>query len=117
MSHTVMHDAARTSPIGDLKQFRDEYEDRKIDTRDIFHYVCGLLHHPGYREKYADNLKRELPRIPFAPDFAPFSKAGDKLAKLHLDYEELDPRGLKWIETPDVPLSYLVEKMKLAKDK
>src|SRR5258708_11804198 len=24
------------------------------------------LHHPGYREKFADNLKRELPRIPIA---------------------------------------------------
>ena len=24
-----------------------------------------MLHHPGYRERYAANLKRELPRIPF----------------------------------------------------
>ena len=35
------------------------------------------LHHPGYREKFADNLKRELPRIPFAPDFRAFAKAGE----------------------------------------
>src|SRR5205807_5702732 len=39
------------------------------------------------------------------------------LAKLHLDYEQLKEWPLKWIETPDVPLSYRVEKMKLAKDK
>src|SRR5208283_3146894 len=82
-----------------------------------FHYVCGILHHPGYRSKFADNLKRELPRIPFAPDFRAFAKAGEELAKLHLDYEKLEPWKLKWIETPSEPLSYGVEKMKLSKDK
>ena len=40
-----------------------------ISKGDIFYYVYGVLHHPGYREKYADNLKRELPRIPYAVDF------------------------------------------------
>jgi predicted helicase len=44
-------------------------------------------------------------------------KAGEKLAKLHREYEQLDPYALKWIETPDVPLSYRVEKMKLERDK
>ena len=75
------------------------------------------LDDPGYREKYADNLKRELPRIPYAADFAAFSKAGERLAKLHLDYEQVKEWPLKWVETPDVPLSYAIEKMKLAKDK
>ena len=71
-----------------------------------------------YRQKYADNLKRELPRIPFAPDFRPFAKAGEKLAKLHLDYEKLKPWDLDFIETPGLPLSYQVEdKMRLSKDK
>jgi predicted helicase len=74
-----------------LKKFRDRYKDKKIDKWAIFHYVYGLLHHPGYREKFADNLKRELPRIPFAPDFRAFADAGEKLAKLHLDYERLKP--------------------------
>lgn len=76
-----------------------------------------MLHHPGYRERFAENLKRELPRIPLAPDFRAFAKAGEKLARLHLDYEDLKPWPLDWIETPDVPLSYEVEKMRLAKDK
>jgi predicted helicase len=84
---------------------------------DIFYYVYGLLHHAGYREKFADNLKRELPRIPLAPDFAAFSSAGQELARLHLEYESLDEWPLEWIETPGVPLSYRVEKMKLSKDK
>ncbi len=101
-----------------LKQFREHYEDKKIKKWDIFYYVYGLLHHPGYREKFADNLKRELPRIPFAPDFWAFAKAGKELAKLHLDYEKLTPHKLKWIETEDVPLSYKVEdKMRLSNDK
>lgn len=77
-----------------------------------------MLHHPGYRSKFADNLKRELPRIPFAPDFRAFAKAGKELARLHLDYEKLEPYELKFIETPGVPLSYRVEdKMRLSQDK
>ena len=76
------------------------------------------MHHGGYRQKYADNLKRELPRIPFAPEFRPYAKAGEKLAKLHLDYEQLKPWDLELIETPGLPLSYRVEdKMRLSKDK
>jgi len=51
--------------------------------------VYGILHHPGYREKFADNLKRELPRIPYAPDFWAFAVAGKRLAELHLDYEKI----------------------------
>src|SRR6266404_4687938 len=100
-----------------LAQFREHYKDKKIDKWAIFHYVYGLLHHPGYRQKYADNLKRELPRIPFAPDFRPFSTAGEKLAKLHLDYEKLKPWDLDFIETPGLPLSYAIEdKMRLSND-
>jgi predicted helicase len=69
------------------------------------------------RCRYADNFKRELPRIPFAPDFQAFRDAGRNLAELHLDYEKIAPWELEWIESPGVPLSYRVEKMKLAKDK
>jgi predicted helicase len=101
-----------------LKQFRDHYKDHQIDKWAIFHYVYGLLHHPGYREKFADNLKRELPRIPFAPDFRAFAEAGKRLAGLHLDYEKLEPWELEFQETPGEPLSYRVEdKMRLSKDK
>ena len=30
----------------------------------IFHYVYAVLHEPASREKYAQNLKREFPRVP-----------------------------------------------------
>ena len=83
----------------------------------LFRAIDGLLHHPGYRTNFADNLKRELPGIPFAPHFRAFAKAGKQLAELHLNYEELEPYSLKYVETKGVPLSYVVEKMKLSKDK
>ena len=100
-----------------LGQFRSHYDDRQITKWSIFHYVYGLLHHPEYRARYAANLKRELPRIPFAPDFWSLARAGEKLAGLHLDYEKRPEYPLKRIETPDLPLDWRVEKMKLSKDK
>ena len=100
-----------------LQHFHDHYGDTTITKWDVFYYVYGLLHHPGYREKFADNLKRELPRIPFAPDFQAFASAGKQLVRLHLEYEDLEPYDLQWIESDDVPLSYRVERMKLSKDK
>ena len=82
-----------------LEHFRKHYKDKKITKWDIFYYVYGVLHHPEYRAKYAENLKRELPRIPLAKDFWGFSKAGKELARLHIDYEKLEPWPLKFIET------------------
>jgi predicted helicase len=101
-----------------LQQFRTRYKSDKITKWDLFHYVYGILHHPGYRVRFADNLKRDLPRIPFAPDFRAFADAGRQLANLHLNYETLDPFPLTFLETPEVPLSYAVtDKMKLSADK
>ncbi len=100
-----------------LDQFRTHFNQKKITKWDVFYYIYGLLHHAGYREKFADNLKRELPRIPLAADFKAFSTAGQKLAALHLEYETLEPWPLDWVEAAGVPLSYHVEKMKLNKDK
>ena len=48
-----------------LEQFRSHYGDPFITKWDIFHYVYAVLHHPEYRQRYAANLRRELPRIPF----------------------------------------------------
>ena len=101
-----------------LEKLRSHYDDPSITKWDTFYYVYGVLHHRGYREKFAENLKRELPRVPFAPDFRAFADAGRELARLHLDYEKLDPYPLKFIETSDLPLSYRVEdKMRLNKTK
>jgi predicted helicase len=75
------------------------------------------LHHPLYRERYAANLKRELPRIPFAPDFRDFAEIGKRLAEIHVNYEQQPEYPLEKIETAGVPLDWRVEKMKLSKDK
>ena len=100
-----------------LEQFRWHYEDDTITKWDIFYYVYGLLHHPDYRDRYQDNLKRELPHIPFTPDFWGFAKAGQRLSEIHVGYEDMPEYPLTFIETPDIPLDWCVEKMELSKDK
>ena len=100
-----------------LGHFRKHYDGKKITKWDIFYCVYGVLHHPEYRTKYAENLKRELPRIPLLKDFWGFARAGKELARLHIEYEKLEPYKLKFLENKAVPLSYRVkDKMRLAKD-
>ena len=70
-----------------LGTFRTHYDDRTITKDAIFDYVYGVLHAPGYRERFANDLSKELPRIPFATDFHAFAAAGRALAALHLGYE------------------------------
>ncbi len=115
-------DAHQCFPLSHLKdpavaQFRQHYSQDSISKEDVFHYIYALLHHPQYRERYAANLKRELPRIPFASDFAAFAVAGKELARLHVEYESLKPWPLEFIENKDVPYSERVTKMKLSADK
>jgi predicted helicase len=100
-----------------ITPFRQHYSQDSITREDVFHYIYALLHHPEYRERYAANLKRELPRIPFAPDFTAFARAGKELARLHVEYESLKPWSLEFIENKDVPYSERVTKMKLSADK
>ena len=64
----------------------------KVQKEDIFYYVYGILHSKSYRETFSADLKKMLPRIPLISDyekFWAFSKAGRKLAELHLDYEQV----------------------------
>ena len=82
-------DDARRENITDvtLKEYKEHYGYKEITKLDVFYYVYGMLHHQQYRKKYANNLSRELPHIPMAPDFWGFSKIGKKLADLHLSWE------------------------------
>ena len=75
-------------------------EDQAITKDAIFAYCYAVLHDPLYREKYALNLKREFPRIPFYPDFAQWVAWGEALLKLHIDYEKVKPTKLTRIDTP-----------------
>ncbi len=104
-----------------LGQFRARYG-ADVTKQDIFHYVYALLHHPTYRERYAENLKRDLPRIPYVPDaetFRAFVAAGARLADLHLHYETAPEYQLDWQQAEGATYKSLfhVQQMKLTKDK
>jgi predicted helicase len=67
---------------------------KNVSKEDIFYYVYGFLHSPIYRETFANDLKKMLPRLPLLEDikdFWAFSQAGRKLAELHLNYETVAP--------------------------
>ena len=70
-----------------LLAFQEHYSDNTITKDDIFDYVYGVLHAPSYREQFANDLSKMIPRIPYAPDFRAFAEAGKALADLHLNYE------------------------------
>lgn len=75
-----------------LKEVRSRFGGSKAITKEhIFYYVYGLLHSKQYRERFADDLKKSLPRIPIVDnvqDFMSFYKTGKELADLHLNYEQ-----------------------------
>jgi len=148
-----------------LEQFRVRYGGPSITKWDIFHYVYAVLHHPEYRERYAANLRRELPRIPLVgatpphdchsepasageePAVSPgtaekqippsgrndkkgegresselavfrkFVKAGQRLAEIHVQYEQQPEYPLTKTEKAGEKLDYRVTKMRLSKDK
>jgi predicted helicase len=112
-----------------LAQFRVRYADPSITKWDIFHYIYAVLHHPEYRERYAANLRRELPRIPFAsvPSvssvvkdlevFRTLAKAGQRLAEIHVHYEQQPEYPLTKKEKEGEKLDWRVTKMRLTKDK
>lgn len=74
---------------------------QRINKEAIFHYVYAALHDPLYREKYATNLKRECPRIPFYKDFWQWAEWGKELMDLHIGYESVAPANLRRSDLPD----------------
>jgi len=94
-ANTTESEYTRRDAITDdaLKHFQDAYPNCELTKEDIFYYIYGLLHSEEYRERYADNLTKQLPRIPRVKTFEAFkafSDAGRKLADLHLNYETVD---------------------------
>ena len=113
-----------------LKEVRSRYGGAKNITKEhIFYYVYGLLHSEEYRIRFADDLRKSLPRIPIVEkveDFMAFYKAGKALAELHLNYEEVEPCPGVTVEESGIKQDeyayYTVEKMRFpsgvkAKDK
>lgn len=120
---SIATDGQRQDALTDegLAHFQAAYLGERITKEDIFFYVYGLLHSSDYRERYAENLSKELPRIPCvktAADFWGFSKAGRKLADLHVNYETVEKYPLQ-IEGGGLLLTdadHRVEKMKYGKN-
>jgi predicted helicase len=104
-----------------LAHFQAAYHGEKLTKEDLFYYVYGLLHSLDYRERYADNLGKELPHIPrvkTAQDFWAFSKAGRSLADFHLNYETVEPYPVEVVTSGTLSdAAYRVEKMRYGKAK
>ncbi|WBB48505.1 DEAD/DEAH box helicase [Verrucosispora sp. WMMA2044] len=101
-----------------LAVYRRSYGDPAITKDDIFYYTYGLLHSPEYRERFAADLKKTLPRIPKVADFRSFAKAGRKLADLHIGYEQVKPhQGVVETIAGDASTTPLDELFRVAKMK
>lgn len=108
-----------------LAYFRKTYgQSYAITKEDLFYYMYGMLHSEEYRSKYADNLSKQLPRIPTVRTieaFLRFSEAGRALAELHVDYEKVELYRPLEINVGSRTLSdltaddYYVTKMKFSK--
>ncbi len=88
-----------------LREYQREYGSQ-VTKDGIFFYVYGLLHLPEYRERYAADLKKQLPRIPMVPGrerFEAFAAAGHKLSDLHIGYERADPYPVTEVLSPSAP--------------
>ena len=102
-----------------LEHFQQPYgnEGISINKNDLFYYIYGILHSPEYREKYANNLSKELPRIPRVASFeqfCAFKDAGRKLANLHVNYEK-QPEYKDVLITGDESGNWHVDQMKWGK--
>ena len=101
-----------------LARARAAYGDL-VSKADIFYYVYGFLHMPGYRAKFSAELKKSLPRIILvdsAADFWALSRAGRALADIHLNYETQEPTaGVRIIGDEDG--DFRVKKMRFNQER
>ena len=115
-------DAIRPEAVEHFKAAYPE-EAAAIDVDAVFYYIYGILHSPDYRATYANNLQKELPRIPRVAtyaEFKAFSDAGRALAQLHVGYEAVEPyAGCTFSYAKGVSsdnMDYRVEKLKYGKN-
>lgn len=120
--HSVSNGGALKDAItvSGLTHFQKAYVGETLTREDVFYYVYGILHSPDYRTRFAENLSKEVPRIPCvkqAADFWAFSQAGRALAELHLNYETVQPYPLNIQHNGQLTdADYRVEKMRYGKN-
>ncbi|HIV55584.1 MAG TPA: DEAD/DEAH box helicase family protein [Candidatus Anaerobiospirillum stercoravium] len=116
-------DAIRPEAVEHFKNAYPE-EAASIDVDAVFYYIYGILHSPDYRATYANNLQKELPRIPRVAtyaEFKAFEDAGRALSQLHVGYETVEPYAgctLKYAKGKSSDnMDYRVDKLKYGKIK
>lgn len=128
LSHEPDHKASRGMRDAlteeGLAHFRSTYSCANISEEDVFYYTYGILHSEDYRSRFADNLLKELPRIPCVRginNFRAFVEAGRKLGDLHAGYESVEPYAvtltqgdLRLANISDPKSFYRVEQMRFA---
>jgi predicted helicase len=85
-------------------------KNKTFGPEDIFNYIYAIFHAPIYRQRYAEFLKIDFPRVPLTANAALFWELvikGDKLVKYHLMKET----GTE-ISTYPIPGSDIVEQVK-----
>ncbi|MFM2025045.1 MAG: hypothetical protein RLZZ56_1058 [Actinomycetota bacterium] len=91
---------------------------QEVSKEQIFYYVYAILNHPEYKELFAADLKRQLPRIPISKEFLKFSTLGKTLFELHINYESPRQSTVSVENTykgSDLSENYRVEKMSYGK--
>ena len=90
-------------------------EKKTFGPEDIFNYIYAVFHSPQYRQRYAEFLKIDFPRVPLTSNqelFWELVKKGDRLVQLHL----MKATG-KEISSYPVAGSNLVEQVKYDENK
>ncbi|ANK63766.1 helicase (plasmid) [Loigolactobacillus backii] len=115
----ALFESKESELLGNVQQVTNisEYAQRmfNLSTDDMFYYVYAVLNSPAYKEKYANNLNKELARIPKLKDADEYVRIGKELIDLHLNYENQNP--LDSVEVVESTSNYTVKKMKFKKVK
>ena len=81
-----------------LREFREHYGDDAIGAEALFAYTYAILHDPVYRERYAVDLPKESPELPFYEDFWDWAASGQELLDLHTGFKTMEPWGLERVD-------------------
>ena len=95
MEEAEEYQAKRPNISKEIFEMLEKAYGRKPSPENIFYYIYAVLYSPTYRQKYAEFLKIDFPRVPFTTShkvFLDLAVLGERLAGLHLlQSSELDP--------------------------
>ncbi len=78
---------------------------KTICPEDIFHYIYAIFHSPTYRQRYAEFLKIDFPRLPLTSDkklFKQLTKLGKQLVTIHLMEADIETESSYPIEGDNI---------------